>query len=444
MQRPPGPGELGLAQKLRVYQRFATDAVGLVQERFERHGDVYFVPGKPDGLYVMRHPEHLYQVLVEQAASFDKGHTAFERMTTVLGGGLLTSDGDVWRRHRRMLQPAFRHSQLVLYAAAMSEESTKLAERWHDGARVDMAAEMMALTLAIVSRTLFSHDVTSDADDVARAMSAFQDTIARPDLLPAWLPSPGRRRLADAVATLDRIIYGMIRERRRRPEDAPADLLGSLVSAVDDEGGGGLGETEIRDELVTLFLAGHETTALTLTWTFHLLSRHPEVEAKLHAELDEVLGGRAPAYEDLERLVYTEQVIAESLRLYPPAYMVARRAGKDAQIGEWPVPKGAEVALWILHAQRDGRWFEDPLAFRPERMASDRRAALPRGAYVPFGAGPRTCIGKVFATIEARIALAALAQRFRAETLGKHEVGLRPRITLMPKQRMRMVLRRRR
>jgi cytochrome P450 len=444
--RPPGPPDLGFVPKLGVYYRFATDAIGLVGERFDRYGDVYFVPGAPDGLYVLKHPEHLYQVLVERAASFDKGHTAFERMSEVLGGGLLTSDGDTWRRHRRMLQPAFQKAKLVAYASAMAAESDALERRWKHGATVDMSSEMMALTLAIVSRTLFSHDVRGESDDVASAMAAFQDSITRPDLLPGWLPSPGRRRLERAVETLDDLIYRLIRERRRARERGQEhdDLLEMLVAAVDDEGDGqGLTEREIRDELVTLFLAGHETTAQTLTWTFYLLSQFPEVERRLHAELDGVLAGRVPSYEDLERLPYTDQVIAESLRLYPPAYMVARRAREDTRVGDWEVRKGSELALWIFMTQRDPRFYDQPLAFRPERMAPESRAALPRGAYLPFGLGPRTCIGKVFAMIEAKIALATLAQRFRAELAPRANVELRPRITLTPKHGMPMVLQRR-
>src|SRR5690606_34526009 len=217
-----------------------------------------------------------------------------------------------------------------------------------DGARVDVSEQMMRLTLAIVCRTLFSHDARADTSEVARAMAAFQDVITRPDLIPAWLPSPGRRRLANAVETLDAIIFRMIRERRaeRAGREARDDLLERLLAAADDEGeGGGLTETEIRDELVTLFLAGHETTAQTLTFTLHLLSQHPEVRAELEAEVDHVLGGRTPGYEDLERLPLNELVVSEALRLYPPAYLVARRAHEDTEIGGWPIPRGSEVAL---------------------------------------------------------------------------------------------------
>ena len=443
---PPGPDVRGFFPKLALYYRFASDVVGVVGDRFGVYGDVYRVPGKTP-LYVMRHPEHLYEVLVERAADFDKGHTAFERLSQVLGSGLLTSDGDRWRRHRRMMQPAFVRARLIGYTRAMAKETERLEARLSEGERLDMADAMMSLTLAIVSQTLFSHDVAKDSRSVSDAMTAFQGTIARPDVLPSWLPDPGRKRLERAIVSLDEIIYDLIRERRRERETDPDgerdDLLERLMAAEDDEGGAQLTETEIRDELVTLFLAGHETTAQTLTWTWYLLSQHPEIQKRLHAEIDSVLGGNTPTYDDLERLPYTDQVISEALRMYPPVYLIARRALVDTTIGDFAIEKNAELALWVYLTQRDARWFEHPEQFRPERFSAEGRASLPRGAYLPFGLGPRTCIGKVFALIEARIILATLAQRFRFELEPGQKVAIKPRITLTPKYGMRMRVRRR-
>lgn len=437
----------GFFPKLALYYRFANDVVGVVGERFDAFGDVYRVPGKTP-LYVCRHPEHLYEVLVERAADFDKGHSAFERLGEVLGSGLLTSDGERWRRHRRMMQPAFQRARLVAYTRAMAEESQFLEARLSEGEIVDVSDAMMSLTLAIVSRTLFSHDVGRDSSRVGRAMTAFQDTITRPDVLPQWLPDPGRKRVRRAVANLDEIIYSLIRKRRREREANPSeerdDLLDRLLAAEDEEGDGArLTETEIRDELVTLFLAGHETTAQSLTWTVYLLSQHPEHEKKLHAELDSVLQGRTPTYDDLEQMPYTEQVVSEAMRLYPPVYLIARRAIVDTKLGDFTIEKNAELALWVYLTQRDGRWFEHPEQFRPERFRAEARATIPRGAYLPFGLGPRTCIGKTFASIEARIVLATLAQRFRFELAPRQRVAIRPRITLTPKYGMRMRVRRR-
>ncbi|HMR75178.1 MAG TPA: cytochrome P450 [Polyangiaceae bacterium] len=434
------PGALGRAQML---LGFATQPLNFVGKRFRRYGDMYFVTHAP-GLLVLRHPDHLYEVLVEKAADFSKQHTAFEQLGRVLGNGLLNSDGDVWRRHRRMIQPAFQRARLVEYAAEMRAEAERLADELAPPRSVEMSDAMMGLTLDIVCRTLFSHDSSADRDDVNRAMSAFQDSIARPDVLPSWMPSPSRKALHNAVGTLDAIMFRMIRERKSEiatGAEPRTDLLARLLAAVDEEGDGqGLTETEVRDQLVTLFLAGHETTSQALTWTWFLLAQHPEVESALHQELSRELGGRAPDYEDLQRLTFTEQVLEESMRLYPPVYMVARRAERDTTVGDVQVSAGTELALWIYWAHRDPRWFALPDAFRPERFAPQAKAKIRRGAYVPFGAGPRACIGKVFAMIEAKIILATLAQRFRARVAPGQKVQALPRITLTPRHGMRMLL----
>jgi cytochrome P450 len=296
-----------------------------------------------------------------------------------------------------------------------------------------------------VSRTLFGHDVANDTDDVARAMATFQSSAARPDILPGWVPTPHRRKVRHAIAALDRIMYGMIERRRAQPSSANlarTDLLQMLVSAVDEEGDGGhMSEREVRDQLVTLFLAGHETTSHALTWTWYLLAKNPEVSAKLHAEVDTVLGGRAATYEDLPKLKYTAQVLEEAMRLYPPAYLVGRMAHEDTEIGGYPVRAGSEVIVWIYMTHHDARWFPRPEAFEPERFSEENAAKIPKFAYVPFGAGPRACIGKSFAMLEGQLILATLAQGF---TLAVHEgqrVAIHPRITLSPKHGMRMKLR---
>jgi cytochrome P450 len=292
---------------------------------------------------------------------------------------------------------------------------------------------------------LFSHDVAGQTDTVAGAMDALRRSIGIPDLLPSWMPSPPRSRIERAVSDLDAVIQAMIAERRTsaRPPDPP-DLLQLLIEAKDEEGdGGGLGDAEIRDQLVTLFLAGHETTSHALSWTLFLLSDNAEAEAALHRELDEVLGGRRPRYQDLERLVYTAQVFDEAMRLYPPAYTLARRAEEDTDIGGYPVPRGSEVIIWTYHTHRDERWYPDSERFSPERFAAQEVAARPKLAYLPFGAGARACIGKSFALVEARLLLATLAQRFRFERVADHPVVPEPRVTLAPKHGIRMTLRKR-
>jgi len=441
LPRAPGLGSLG------YYLRFAIDPIGFVRERFEKYGDVYFarVRGADDGLFVIRRPEHLKEVLVTRASSFTKEHSAFKSLSRFLGTGLLASDGEDWTRQRRMVAPAFQPSRLAGYAAIMSEEAIALADRWKDGARVEMGREMMELTLQVVSRTLFGHDVRSETEGVARAMSTFQTKISRPDLMPQWFPSPTRRELRSAIDTIDRIIFGMIERRRTENAEgrsAPHDLLQMLLTAVDEEGDGSkMSEQEVRDQLVTLFLAGHETTSHALTWTLYLLSQNPAAAVRLREELDAVLDGRPATFEDLPKLVYTEQVLQEAMRLYPPVFSVARRAKEDTEIGGYRVPAGSEVMLWIYFTHRDARWFPDPTAFRPERFEPESEAKIPRYAYMPFGAGPRACIGKSFAMMEAKLILATLAARYSFELARGHRVIAQPRITLVPKHGMKMILR---
>lgn len=445
---PPGPPQRrgGVLGDVAYYLRFMRDPMGFVAGRFETYGDLYYTPTPDGGLYVLKHPDHLREVLATRSASFAKKHTAFETLQKVLGDGLLTTDGEVWKRHRRMLQPAFNKKRMAGYAESMADEARVTEARWGDGQRVDMSREMMELTLRIVGRTLFNHTMGTDTDHVKAAMSSFQSLLSRPDVLPEWIPSPQRRKFRRALGSLDAMIYGMVHARRAiEPAAAPQDVLQMLLGATDnedgDEDGGGLTATEVRDHLVTLFLAGHETTSHALTWALYLLSQNRDAWDRLTGELDTVLGDRMPGYEDLEALPYTEAVMSEAMRLYPPAYMVARRAVADTEIGGYQVPAGAEVVAWIYMTHRDPRWYPQPLAFRPERFEPEARAALPKMAYVPFGGGPRACIGAAFAMVEARLILATLASRYRFELEPGHRVAIQPRITLVPKGGMPMIVR---
>ncbi len=434
---PPGPPPRtnGLGSIL-FYARFALDPIGFVGERFRRYGDLYCATTNGVPLFVVKHPDHIAQVLLG-SGKFGKGHSALGRLSEVLGNGLLTSEGDEWKRQRRMIQPAFTKRKLQSYAAVMTDEARRAAERWRDGETRDMSREMVELTLRVVTRTLFDHDAGDETDDVADAMRQFNAYLGRPDLLPKWMPSPGRTRLRTAIERLDGLIDGLV--RARKPGEARDDLLQSLVDAVDVEGDGArLQPKELRDQLVTLYLAGHETTSHALTWTWSLLSRNPGARDRLHAELARVLGGRAPEWDDLPNLPYTEQVVLEAMRLYPPAFVVARKAETDAEIGGYDVPSGSEVVIWIFHTHRDGRWYPSPLAFRPERHTADVVATRPKLAYLPFGAGPRACIGTQFSLLEARLVLATLAQRFALDVVPGHRIATKPGVTLMPKGGMPM------
>jgi cytochrome P450 len=439
---PPGPAErTSTLGSLGYYYRFLTDSIGFVQERFDQFGDIYYAPSRGVPLYVLRHPDHLWEVLVRDGAKYSKTHTAVTMLEHFLGKGLLTTDGDVWRRQRRMVQPAFGKKRLAGYGRAMVDESKKIADDWHDGMTYDVSREMMELTLRVVCRTLFSHDVRGQSDDVAHAMDVFRSSVGTPDPLPSWL-SPWKRRADRALASLDAIIYGIIRERRATGEEPdPADLLHMLLTAVDTEGdGGNLDDREIRDQLVTMFLAGHETTSHALTWTWYLLSQNPKAEQRFHAELDRVLGGRLPTYADLEQLPYTRWCFEESMRLYPPAVTIVRRAEQEAEIAGYRVPVGSEIVMWLYMTHHDARWFPDPRAFKPERFAPEEVAKRPKLAYLPFAAGARACIGKVFAMIEGQLVLATLGQRYRMTLEPGHPVELAPRVTLAPKHGMRMRL----
>jgi cytochrome P450 len=446
-ERPPGPPlrAKGVIARVRYGLNFLLDPLGFVGGRFQQFGDIYYVgaeEGQP-GLYVLRHPDHLEQVLITDAKVMRKKHSAFALLSQVLGDGLLTTDGDVWRRQRRLVQPAFSRARLDGYASVMADEARIEADRWRAGDVRDVGHDMMEMTLRIVCRTLFGHQIaeaTGDVSAVRDAMHAFQSSLLAMELpLPKWA-SPGQWRLARANAALDEIIYRIIAERRRTRGDGPPDLLTMLIDAKDVEGdGGGLSEQEIRDQVVTLFLAGHETTANALTWTFYLLSQNPEAEARLHEEVDRVLAGRPAALSDLPQLPYTEQVFSEAMRLYPPVYMLARQAAEDVTIGGYRVPAGSEIVMWLWHTHRDPRFWEEPWAFRPERFEKAKIAARPKSAYLPFGAGPRACIGKMFAIMEGQLALATLAARHRLELVPGHPVELRPRITLAPAHGLKMV-----
>jgi cytochrome P450 len=321
-------------------------------------------------------------------------------------------------------------------------------ERWHDGQTLDIAQEMMHLTLAIVGKTLFDTETEAEAEEVREALTATMESFTRfmlpfAELLDR-LPLPATRRFEQARARLDAIIYGIINERRKSGEDR-GDLLSMLIMAQDEEeDGGSMSDEQLRDEAMTIFLAGHETTANALTWTWYLLSQHTEVEAKLHAEIDGLLGDRPPTAEDLPGLRYTEMVLAESMRLYPPAWILGRRALKDYEVGGFHIPAGSIVVLspYVMH--RDERYFPEPQRFDPERWTPEAKEARPQFSYFPFGGGPRRCIGEGFAWMEGILVIATLARRWRMRLVPGHSVATQPMVTLRPKHGMQMKLEQRR
>lgn len=405
-------------------------------------GDVVrFRPGPRDS-YLVKDPDLIKEVLVTRQHDFSKSR-GLEWAKLFLGEGLLTSEGDFHTRQRRLAQPAFHRQRIGAYADDMVRRTIDARDRWSAGQVLDVDGEMMRLTLAVVSSTLFGTDVAHSADEVREDLAAIIELFPRFSLplfgLIQKLPLPSNGRFNRAVARLDALVYRIIAERQRDPADR-GDLLSMLLLARDEEGGGRMNERQLRDEVITLLLAGHETTSNALTWTWYLLSQNPEPEARWREELRVVLGGRPAQAGDLPALRYTEMVLAESMRLFPPAWGMGRRALHDLTLGGFTIHKGAVLALSPYIVQRDARLWPDPLRFDPERFTPEARAARPRFAYFPFGAGARSCIGEPFAWMEGVLLLATIGQRFRLRLVPGHPVEPKALMTLRPRYGMKMVV----
>jgi cytochrome P450 len=437
--RPPGP-DLSRFAALRAFRR---DPLGLL-ERLAAYGDIVRIDVPGSAAYLLNHPDLVHDVLVADHRSFHKGPT-IQAAKMLLGESLLTSEDETHRRQRRLIQPMFHHERIASYAASMVRFAERAAERWGDGEQVDIQAEMSALTLAVVGDTLFGTDV--DEYRSATVRRALTDTLGMFDRvysplfrLLVRLPSPTMRRYRRVESDLNRVIAEMIVERRAAGVSG-GDLLSLLLRAGED--GAGITDEQVRDEALTLFLAGHETTAIALTWTWWLLSRNPEAEGRLHAELDWVLPDRPPSVGDLPNLPYTQAVISESIRLRPPAWAIGRTAVAGHRANGYAIDQGSIVVVspWLLH--HDPRWWPEPDAFRPERWFAED-PERPRYAFVPFGGGPRVCIGEPFARLEAAMLLASIARRWRFASQTDREPGLQAVITLRPRGGLPMVALRRR
>jgi len=391
-------------------------------------------------MFVAVHPDDIRDVLVTQNATFAKGR-ALQKAKRILGDGLLTSEGETHQRQRRLVLPAFHRQRIASYGSVMVEHAMLTSDRWKTGQSLDIHQEMTRLTLGIVAKTLFDADVGKEADEIGEAMTVmlqmfnllmypFAEMLER-------LPLPMVRRYEKMRVRLDSTIYRIIEERRTSGVDRN-DLLSMLLLAKDEEGGGTMTDIQVRDESMTLFLAGHETTANALSWTFYLLSRNPQAEATLHAELDSVLGSRVPTIEDIARLPYTEKVVTESIRLFPPAWGIGRRSLVDQTIGSYHVPADSIVLLTPFVTQRDERFFPEPETFRPERWTAEFKASLPPFAYFPFGGGSRRCIGEGFAWAEAILVLATLCSRWRVRLDQETPVEPHALFTLRPANGIRM------
>lgn len=418
---------------------FRANPIRFLERMAREHGDLVHFRLGPQQTYLLSNPDHIRDVLVTNQRNFTKS-LVLQRMKTLLGEGLLTSEGEFHLRQRRLAQPAFHRDRLAGYAKVMTEFALRTREGWKEGETIDVDAAMMRLTLGIVAKTLFSTGVESEADEIGAALTVIMH-LFRVLLLPGakilhWLPTPVGLRYQKARRRLDQTIYKMIAERRKTGEDH-GDLLSMLLMARDEDGGG-MDDKQVRDEAMTLFLAGHETTANALTWTLYLLSQNPDCERKMHEEIDRVLGGRTPAFEDLPQLRYTEMVMAESMRIFPPVWSVGRMAKADYPIDGCTIPAGSILLMstWVVH--HHPKLYPDPLRFDPERWTPEAKEARPKFAYFPFGGGSRVCIGERFAWMEGVLVLAAMAQRWKLRLAPGHPVEPLPLITLRPKFGMKM------
>lgn len=440
IRRPPGPkphfliGNIPLASgdPLSVFLRWARE-----------FGDIFYYRAAWLQVYFLNHPDLIESVLVRNPQNFQKDRV-IRNSRWFFGEGLLTSEGDFWLRQRRLSQPAFHRERVASYASIMTGYAEEMLANWHDGETRDIHAEMMQLTLRIVVRTLFNVEAEQTVH-VSSALNALMRNATGIRMLfpPAgrYLPTPTMIEVRRAVRHLEQTVYGIIERRRADGRDS-GDLL-SMLMQVQDEDGTRMTDKQLRDEVLTFLLAGHETTAIALSWTWHLLAQHPEVEQKLHAELDRVLVGRTPEFSDLQKLTYTEAVIKESMRLYPPAWSLARTVISDVEIRGYRIPAGANIVMsqWIMH--RDPRYFDGPEKFAPERWLNERPGKLPRFAYFPFGGGPRQCIGAAFAQMETAILVATIARKSRLSAVSDHPVIPVPSFTLRPKHGIKMRIERR-
>jgi cytochrome P450 len=401
----------------------------------DRWGDCSSFRAGPDVVVLLFDPEAMGEVLLDREGRFIKDKVTRD-LSLLLGNGLLTSEGSPWRRQRKLIAPSLQRRQIASYADAMVLRTARYAETLKDGEVRDVHADMMALTLEIVVETLFGAELGATYESVGHAMdvvmTSFQELVQSwRRLLPKWAPLRARKRMAESRRTIDQVIFAVIQKQREGRTEGD-DLLSRLLAAKDDEGSG-MTDVQLRDEAITMFVAGHETTANALAFALMLLADHPDVAARARAEARLVLGERAATADDLPKLRFTDAVIKETLRLYPPAYMIGREATERCAVGKWQLEQGDQVLMapWVLH--RDPRWFDSPLEFRPDRWADGLAERLPRNVYFPFGGGARVCIGNHFAMMEAVLVLATVARRASFARVPGRDVALMPSITLRPR-----------
>lgn len=425
---PPGPRTW---HPLGSFPAFRRDVLGFLTRMVETYGNVCSFRVGPMRLCIVNEPSLIEEILVRQHEHMIK-HWDLRQLRFLLGRGLLTNEGAHWQRQRRIIQPAFHNQRVDQYAQRMIARATALSEQWRPGAVRDLHADMMTLTLGIVADTLFGADLSHRVRDVSepldRVMHDFEKLLTGWIPLPMGVPTPGNLKTRRTLARLNRVVHEIIALRRART--GGDDLLGWLLESRDEDGQA-MDDRQLRDEVVTLILAGHETTAIALSWTFFLLAKHPEVADRLRHDLDAALGAAPVTAGVLSAVPYVRQVVQEALRLYPPVWAFGREPVIDLELGGYRIPRGTQLLLLAYVTQRDVRFFDDPLAFRPERWANDWRP--PKYSYYPFGGGPRYCVGSNFALMEAALLLAILARRWRFELVPEHPVEVQATVTLRPR-----------
>lgn len=441
---PPGPAGvpvLGNARELRA------DIIQTILDGWRAHGDIvrFRIPGV--AIYVLGHPDYAKHVLQDNHQNYPKIPMVDNKFKRVSGEGLLTSGGSFWLRQRRIMQPVFHRQRIAGYAKLMTDATQRVLDRWagaaQSGQALDMRVEMMRLSLDVMARALFTADMTRQADIIGQAVTVeFEYLHKRLNALldvPLKVPIASNRRFVEARASLDAIVYPLIAERRRSGEDT-GDFLSMLLQVRDEETGEGMTDLQVRDELTTFIFAGHETVSTGLTWVWYLLSKHPTAWRRLREEVEEVLAGRVPTIDDLPKLRYTSMVIDESMRIYPPLWLIARTPLKDDEIAGYHVPKGTFVFCppYVIHRHPD--FWPNPEGFEPERFDPERSAGRHKYAYFPFGNGPRKCIGDYFGLVEMQLVVAMITQRYRLDLVPGHPVIAEPAISLRAREGMLMTL----
>lgn len=438
MTNIPSPEGQFLLGNLREFQ---ADTLGFLK-KLDAYGDLVRFQFGPFPVYYTRKPEYIHQVLVTDARSFQKSQATKKALRQVVGNGIFTSDGDFWKRQRKLVQPAFHSQRIGAYADVMVDFAEKMLGEWQDGETRDIGGDMAGVTMNIISKTMFDAEMESDLREikeaVVTALEIVDDRFNTLLPIPDWLPIPRNVRMRQAVASMDRTIQRFVDERRASGEDK-GDLL-SMLLAAQDEDGQGMTDQQVRDECMTLFGAGHETTAVTLTWALYALSQYPDSEARLHAEIDRVLGQRRATLADLPNLPYTEMVIKETLRFFPPAWGTTRQSVAPVQLGPHTLPANSVIFLGLMNLHHDARYFPDPEHFDPERFSPEREKDIARHTYLPFGAGPRVCVGNMFAMMEAQLVLATIAQRYKLRLVPGHPVVPDRVFTLRPKYGVKMIV----